>query len=174
MLQVQASLVEPKVAADHQEGSGLGCCDADGNVIPYHYPPPKEGFYGYRELTQDFRKSFIEKRTQELDSILDVVMAGPKQRPFEFDKVLQYCDKKRIIMSGHSFGAGTVSHMLSVNEISKRSFHESWKESKDSPGGFCLGALLLDVWATPLPTGIDMRDDIPIYCCLSEVRRFNI
>eukprot|EP00400_MALV-I_sp_L67-5_P000639 gene639-234_t len=156
------------ILLDHQDGSGLGCCDREGNVIPYCEPevPDKDPPGGInRKKTQRFRRPMIAQRSKELDGILDIILSPNESRPWQWARVLQNCDRHRIIMAGHSFGAATIAHMLSSPEIANRPECDN--------DVFCMGMILLDLWGAPLPEQITLHPSIPIFSCLADQHYHN-
>lgn len=122
------------VALEHEDGSAMFAETQDGKDVPRQTAP--KGFEYKRDNVIEFRSTFLAKRMDEVKNVLHAL--SNKSTASLNDSLVQdivaNADMNRLYMAGHSFGATACTLLL----------HEK-------PDIKFKGAVILDVWAFPLP-----------------------
>eukprot|EP00400_MALV-I_sp_L67-5_P000638 gene638-233_t len=156
------------ILPEHEDGSAISAWTSDGEKIVYKEPsyssvgatsapfggPMSETF---AEQIAKFRKPQIDHRLKEMDVLLDMISSGV----FDPDvkNILTHCDTESVILAGHSFGAVTVGTMISSDYVPLHD-HPDIK-----------AVIMLDLWTRGRhwPDEISIRQNIPVFVCMSEL-----
>ncbi len=158
-----ASMGMVVVAIEHEDGSACYAQNKDGDEI-YYRKPPAGIDYSDRDQVRAFRKPMLEKRTDELLSVLNYFHECAKKREEDsklppppppspnsdddvglLSRIMEVTDLKNIQLCGHSFGATSTVRTVHQTTRDKGSLHHALGGSKVQT------RLCLDLWPWCLP-----------------------
>lgn len=153
------------VAFEHEDGSGSYALP-EGSTEPLRFKAPPDDFEYTRDGVIEFRRPFIEKRTEEVRAALgflerlgsgdadasEVKVYGGSD-PARVAEVLGAADLSRLWLTGHSFGAAAVATLCAEAGMAAK----------------IRGAVLLDLWAFPVRRDIESNGlPVPTLSVLSQ------
>lgn len=126
------------VATEHEDGSALFARDATGAVVPYQGPP--KGNKYERDVVVNFRRKYIEKRTDELVAVQQAILKGQATTDNSalVQAILKQANTEEFFLAGHSFGSAA-----SLTAVSKLVGIKA--------------CMLLDLWSFPVSREIEEK-----------------